>query len=256
MNDTSFSPSGSRPVSLLVVIIVGGLFYLAGQYLASQPGRVSQEAEAAREITVSGHAEIETRPDVARLSLSVQTGPQATAEAALKLLSDRFDGVVNAVKGTGVKEEDIKATNLSVQPVYDFTDGRQTLRGFEASESIEVTIRDLDAIGEVLARSTVEGVNQAGGLNFTVDDPEKLQQEAQEAAIKDAHEKAGALARALDVRLGDVKNFSASGATPPGQPLPFLARAEQAADKAITAPPVPSGTQTITADVSVTYELE
>lgn len=239
---------------MLVVVVIGGLFYLAGQYVASQPGRVSDEAAAAREITVQGHAEIDTPPDVARLSLSVQTGPQATADGALKILSDKFNAVVAAVKGTGVKEEDIKATNLSVQPIYDFADGRQTLRGFEASESIEVTIRQLDRVGDVLARSTAQGVNQAGGLSFTIDDPAALAQQAQTAAIKDAHQKARDLAKALNVRLGDVKNFS--GTTPPGPPIPLFAREAALADKAIEAPPVPSGTHTITADVSITYELE
>lgn len=255
MNESTFSSNTPQRVSLIAVVAIGGLFYLAGQYLASQPSRVSQEAEASREITVNGRAELDVRPDVARLTLGVQTGPQSTAEAALKILSDKFNGVVAAVEAAGVKEEDIKATNLSVQPIYDYTEGRQTLRGFEASESIEVTVRKLDTVGDVLARSTIEGVNQAGGLSFTVDDPEKLQQEAQKAAIEDAHQKARDLADALDVRLGDVKNFSASGVTPPGNPIPFYSRETAAADKAIEAPPVPSGTQTITADVSVTYEL-
>lgn len=249
------NPTSRRLVPVLAVVVVGGLFYLLGQYVASQPGRVSQEVAAAREISVQGKAEIDSVPDVARITLGVQTGTQPNAEAALKILSDKFDGVVNAVKDVGVKEEDIKATNLSVQPIYDFSDGRQTLRGFEASESIEVTIRDLKRIGEVLARSTIEGVNQAGGLSFTIDDPTELQQQAQEEAIKDAHEKAKALARALNVRLGDVKNFNASGTTPPGPPIPLFARTEQA-DTAVGAPPVPSGTQTITAEVTVTYELK
>lgn len=254
MNEIAPGAVSPRGVSLLAVVVIGGLFYLAGQYIASQPSRVAKEAQAQREITVQGSAEIDVPPDVARLTLGVQTGVQPDAATALKLLSTRFDGVVSTIRAAGVKEEDSKATNVSIQPTYDYTEGRQTLRGFAASESIEVTIRELKNVGEVLARATAEGVNQVGGLSFTVDKPEALQQEAQVAAIKDAHEKAQDLARVLGVRLGNVKNFRATSTPSPGEPIPFYARAQEADQ--LSAPPVPSGTQTITAEVSVTYELK
>lgn len=241
--------------TLLIAVIAAGALYVVGQYVGSEPQRVTQEQAAEREITVTGHGEVQTKPDVVRLTLGVQTGPQATATQALTLLTQRFTNVANALKTLGVLDDDIKTTNLSIQPTYDYAEGRQTLRGFEASESVIVTIRDLNRIGEILGRTTTEGVNQAGGITFEVDKPEKRTQEAQVAAIKDAHTKAQDLSQALDVRLGSVKKFSAS-ATPTTPPVFFGGAAELKADAAGRANlPVAGGTQDITSDVSITYEL-
>ncbi len=243
-----------RAHRLLIVVVVGGIFYLVGQYIASQPQRVMQEAKAEREITVQGTGEIQAKPDVAAFTLGLQSGVQSTAPAALKVLEDKFDAIVQAVRASGVAEEDITTTNLSIIPTYDYTDGAQRLRGFEANESVRVKIRKLDTIGDVLARATVEGVNQAGGLSLEIDDPESLQQEAQVKAIEDARDKAKELAKALNVRLGDVKTFSVTSGTP--GPVPYLAQAELgSADKALGGPSVPVGTTDITANVTITFEL-
>lgn len=233
---------------------MGGLFYMGGQYVASAPQRVEQEVAANREITVEGRGKVMAAPTVAQVTLGVTTGSQSTAEAAMDLLARRFNAVVEAVQGEGIEEDDIKTTNLSVNPLYDFRDGQQVLRGYEAAESIEVKIRDLDKIGAVVGRATQEGVNQVGGIQFVIDDPEDLQREAEKEAIADAKKNAEALAKELDVSLGRVKAFSATaGSTPPP---PFYATAElKATDARGGDVPVPSGTNEISSHVQVTYEL-
>lgn len=238
---------------LLIAVVIGGGLYVLGQYVGSQPQRIQQESEANRQIEVQGSATIEARPDVAKLTLGVQTGPQSTAEAALRILEQRFSNVVESISSAGVNEEDIRTTNLSINPVYDFAEGRQTLRGFEASESVEVTIRDLTQVGEVLTRATGEGVNQAGGITFSSENEEMIQTEAEQEAIKDARQKAEMLADALGVRLGDVKSFNASSQKG-GQPIPFAADAAAVAERSQL--PVPSGTQEVQANVTVTYEIK
>jgi uncharacterized protein YggE len=239
---------------LLLAIALGGLFYLGGQYVASQPQRVEQEVAANREITVTGNGKVMAAPTIAQITLGVTTGPQSNAQAAMELLTRRFTSVVEAVKAEGVAEDDIKTTNLSVNPVYDFREGQQTIRGFEASESIEVKVRDLDKVGAIVSRATQEGVNQAGGIQFVIDDPEDLQREAEAKAIEDARKNAEALADTLGVGLGRVKTFStAPGVVPP---TPFYATAElKAADARGGDVPVNPGTNEISATVQVTYEL-
>lgn len=237
----------------IILVALAGILYILGQYVASQPQRIKQEIEAGREITVQGSGKIFATPNVARYTVSVQTGPQATAEAALNQLSQRINAVIASVKAAKVAEKDISTTNLAVNPIYDFTEGRQTLRGFEASQSIEITIRDLDAIGTILAGTVSEGANQAGGLRFEVDDLEKVRLEAQTKAIEDARQKAEQLAKTLGVGLGRVKTFTATGGET--QPLLGFARAEALPIDAGGAPDVPIGTQEMSATVSITYEL-
>lgn len=244
------------PVQLLLAaVVVGGVFYVVGQYIASQPQRIEQEAEAKREIAVQGRGEVSVRPDVAKITLGLTTGPQPTAKAALDGLAKKFQGIVAAVKSQGIKDEDVKTSNFSIQPVYDFADGRQTIRGFEATESLEVKIRDLDKIGDVLAKTTAEGVNQAGGISFEIDDQDQARDQAEEEAIKDARENAERLVKTLGVRLGRVKAYAVS--SPPPFPSPLYARAElegaPGGDQGV--PPVPPGTEDIVVTVTVTYEL-
>lgn len=237
------------------LVIVAGLFYLAGQLIALQ-GQKASAPGANREISVNGTGEVEARPDIAQVTLGVTTGPQPTAKEANDMLAKKFTEVVAAVKALGIADEDVKTTNLAISPVYDYTGGKQTLRGFEASEQIEVQVRNLDIIGEVVAKTTAEGVNQVGSVTLTADKPEKLQEQAEHAAIEDAQRKAKELAAQLGVKLGRVKYYSVVTPYPDGPPIP-LARATEAVGGEVPQPvPVPPGTQTTTVNVSVTYELK
>lgn len=238
----------------LVVVIVAGLFYLVGQYIVSQPARTAVAPENTRQIQVEGGGEVHVKPDIARVTLGVTTGPQPSAKQALDMLSQKFQKVVQAVKEAGVAEKDIKTTNLNVNPAYDYNGGQQSIRGYEASESIEVKIRNLDKIGEIVAKATAQGVNQAGGVVFDVDDPDGLRQEAQAQAIADARSKAQKLARDLGVALGSVKAFAANDRRNP-YPIAFEAKQVDGAAGAPISPPVPTGTYDTTVTVTITYDI-
>ncbi len=239
---------------IILSVIVAGVLYVAGQYVGSQPQRIEQEVAANREIQVEGTGKVEVRPDIAQITLGVEVDRQPTADSALRILSERFSRVVAALKDVGVAEEDVTTTNFSISPTYDFPDGRQVPTGFQASENVTVKIRDLDTIGQVISRTTVEGVNQVGGVTFTSEDVEEIKSQAQEAAIADARQKAERLAQALGVRLGRVKTFSSSLQPP----IPFLERAVAVSGigGAEPVPQVPVGTQETTAQVTVTFEIE
>jgi len=250
MENISGSKFGSP---LIIAVIVAGLFYLVGQYILSQPQRQQKEIDSKREITITGSGDATAKPDIAKISIGVNTGPQTTAVAAMNLLTQRFDAVMSAVKKQGVKTEDVKATNISVNPQYDWNEGKQTLRGFEASETIQVKIRDLSKIGVILTETTAQGANNSGNLVFEIDDPEKLQTQAQEEAIENAQQKAKDLAKKLGVSLGRIKTFSASNNFPTYNAAVGMG-GDVALEKSV-APPVPSGTQEIQATVFITYEL-
>ena len=241
--------------TIFAAVALGGIFYLAGQYIASQPQRIQEESEAKREISVQGKGEVEAKPDIAKITLGVTTGSQSSAKIATDMLTQKFNAVVQAVKAKNIQENDIKTTNLSVNPVYDYTNGQQSIRGYEASESIEVKIRDLDKVGEIVTAATQQGVNQAGGISFEIDSPEALQEQAQTKAIDDARKRAERLADALGVKLGRVKTF-VTNTDERSIPVPMYSELKavgQGGDN--TAPPVPAGTNTVTANVTVTFEL-
>lgn len=230
----------------LVAVIVGGLFYIAGQFIHLQVAPATSH-----DLAINGVGEVDVRPDVATITLGVTTGPQTTAGAANEMLSQKVTSALVAVEAAGVSKEDTKTTNLSINPIYDYPNGRQVLRGFEGSQQIEVKIRNLDSVGDLITRTTAEGINQVGGIAFTVDKPEELQKQAEDKAIANAKEKADRLAKSLGVRIKGVKFYS-SNVSVPGQGDTFLAREGLGGGGGL---PTPGGTQTITANVNITYEI-
>lgn len=241
------------PRLAFALVAAGGTFYLVGQYVASQPLREQQAETAERQIAVTGRGEVVAEPNLARLMLGVRTGRQPTAEAALTALAQSFEKVVAAIQEAGVAENDIATSELSAQPLYDYREGRQALLGYEASETVRVTIRDLSQAGKVAAQATAAGANQLSGIQFEIDDPQKLQLEAQLKAIADAKDQAQQLAASLGVTLGKVITFSSSPEF--GPPTPVLSRVE-VLDVGGEAPPVPAGTQDVVMTVNVSYEIK
>ena len=255
MNNMETTNIPNQRVNIWLVVGLAGIFYILGQYIASQPDRIKEETAANREITVTGRGEAIQRPDVARVVLAASSGVQSDADQAMQTMTKQINQAVDAIKAENIKEDDIKTTGLTVYPTYDYADGRQTLRGFEAREEITVTIRDMSKVGTIIGLATTQGINQIGGVSFEIDDQNAVQLTAKKSAINDARQQAEELADELGVRLGKVKNFNANMNMPAPQPLMYREKDALGSSGQPATPEVLTGTQTITADVTVTYEL-
>lgn len=229
----------------VVALILGGAF-IAGK-------KIEVHGEPAT-ISISGEGKVSAVPDIAALSFGVQTGRQETAQVAMEQLSNSMNAVIDAVKKAGIEEKDIRTEFLNLYPAFDWKEGEQIPRGFEASQSLLVKVRDLAKIGAVLSAATAGGANQVGGVSFTIDDPEELQRQAREEAIQNAKEKALELAKDLGVKLGKLKGFNEGGFS---SPTPFYERS--AMDMGMGGGggivPVPTGEQEIQMSVTLTYEV-
>ncbi|MDD3896355.1 MAG: SIMPL domain-containing protein [Candidatus Peribacteraceae bacterium] len=242
------SPTKTSTAALLLAILLAGGMFVLGKY-------VERQDFSPVTISVQGRGEVTAVPDIAELTFGADTLRQATAEQAMSVLSTKMNAVMDAVKQQGIEEKDITTQNLSLQPSYDWADGKRIDRGFEANQSLRVKIRDLTKIGQVLTAATSAGANQAGGVSFTIDDPENLQVGAREKAIANAEEKARALALQLGKQLGKLKGFSEGGS---GVPVPMPSYAmDQALMRggAVESIAVPSGEQEVVVTVMMTYEL-
>lgn len=214
-------------------------------------------ADVRNTITVSGTGEVTAIPDIATVSIGSVVERVEVADAQEEN-SRIMNGVHDMLEDEGVEKEDIKTTSYNIYPRYDYDrkTRKQTLRGYEVSQNVSVKIRDLDDIGDILGAAGQSGVNQVGSINFTIDDPEALQDEAREKAFIDAKEKAETLGKVMGVKLRRVVSFSESGSQ---IPYPRYAYAEKAmgigGDMAV-APEIEPGSTDITISVSVTYEIE
>lgn len=243
--------------ALIIAVAVGGSFYVWGKNIEKGDPRDNGS------ITVSGEGKVFAAPDIAEISFGVQTGRQPTAAEAMKILKDKMSAIHASAVKAGVDEKDIRTESFWLNPVYEWLPrGGQTFRGFEGNQSLRVKVRDLDKTSAVLEAATAAGANQAGNVEFTVDDPEAKRAEARAEAIAQAKQKAERIAADLGVDLGDVLSFNENGGGWGGGPVYMRAESAMgvggAMDDAKAVPPsvpLPAGQQEIMITVSVTYEL-
>lgn len=168
-------------------------------------------------ITVDASAEVFATPDIAEISFSVikEDKELVNAQEAVDVI---VKNTINSLKGLGIEEKDIKTSYYNANPRYEYgkaiclqyrcDDGQRALVGYEANQSISVTIRNLDNVGKVISSLGSADVSNIYGPNFRIEDEETLKAEVREEAIVKAKEKAKALAKNLGVRIAGIENFS------------------------------------------------
>lgn len=235
--------------AILTAVLLGGLFFTWGKSIESRDHTPTV-------ISVSGEGKAYAAPDIGEVTLGVQTGRQGSAKEAMRILTERMNAVMDAVKAQGVAEKDIKTEQLSLNPAYDWKEGTQIARGFEASQMLRVKVRDLDKVSEVLTAATNAGANQSGGVSFTIDKPEAIRAQARQEAIAQAQEKAVTLAKQLRMKLGRIRSFDEGGGGRPPMPMMMAKGLGGAMDMAEESLPVPAGEQEVLVNVNLVYELK
>lgn len=201
-------------------------------------------------ISVSGQGTISVKPDVAYVSLGVET-LDTDATKARKANDAAMAKVIAAVKGFGVTDEDITTTNFSIYPRYD--DKGQTITGFTVSNSVNVAVKSLDKLGGLLTAASAAGANTAGGINFDVLDRTAAYNQALAQAMDKAKARADVMAKACGVKLGNVLTINESSSY--SGPV-FASASGSKMDLAAGAPvPVSGGQLDVTATVNVVYEI-
>ncbi len=199
----------------IVTIFISSLLTVGTIYLAilsvnawKSNDYIGVSEEQRHSITVTGEGEVIGVPDIAKIQLGY-TIEKSTVAVAQKDNTEKINQAVEKLKKDfDIDKKDIKTSNYNINPVYNWFEGRQTLRGYRVSQNIDVKIRDLDKVGEILQVVGDLGLNQINNLSFEIDEPESLKQEAREEAIKEAKEKAELMAEVVGVKLGRIINFS------------------------------------------------
>jgi uncharacterized protein YggE len=212
----------------------------------------SDDGDITPSISVTGTGRVKAEPDVADINLGV-TKQAEDAQTAANEAATTMAAVIAALQEAGVEDADIQTTTISLVPVYDYDDNQPQIEGWEATNLVNVTVRDIDTVGAVVDAATAAGATNINGITFRVDDPTAAEAEARAAAVADARAKADQLAAAADVTIVGVLTMSESGAQAP-QPI-YMERAafDMAAGAAET--PVMPGQVELSINVFVQYEI-
>lgn len=202
-------------------------------------------------VTVLGEGRVTVVPDTALVTFSVESSGQTLTEAQAGT-STKMQAIINSLTGLGIPREDIRTNRISASPVYDQRD-RTIIRGYQATNSVQVRLREIDKVGAIVDQMTASGANRVDGLSFTVDNPEGPKNQARAQAVQNARTKADQLASLSGMRVTTVKTIQESDGT--SAPVPY---AQPAAARAEAAPPPPvePGTQEIRTQVTITYIIE
>lgn len=234
---------------VLVVLVLAGLVSLKTLY------RYGKSLPVSRTITVSAEGKTAVLPDIASFTFSV-VAEGKDPDAVAKENNEKINQALSFVKEQGVADKDIKTIGYDLSPVYDYDKDRRTsfISRYRLTQTISVKIRDFSKIGNILGALPGFGINQIGSLSFSVDEPDVYLNQAREQAFQKARAKAEAMAKQNKTRIARVVTFSEfSGGYPP---FPIFAKAEIGGFGGdIVAPRIEPGSQEVTVNVSVTYEI-
>jgi hypothetical protein len=235
-------------IALSVVLVLMS----ATIYAISQSG---SEKDKENTISISGYAEQKVIPDTATLNIGVVIQSETAKEATDKNAA-LMSTVIAELKAMGLQDKEIQTSYVSVSPVYNYdTNDTQTIKGYSASNSVQVTTKNLENLSEIIDRSTAAGANDIGSISFSVSDDKqkKLSEELMNEAVADASSKATTLAKNLGAEITGVQTSSVSenGGS----------RVNAEYDTATTAKgavstPVQPGESTVSMSVQVTYYIK
>jgi uncharacterized protein len=241
--------------SLLSVLLLGVMsLALLSACAAPAAAQSGVPADTPRTITVSGSGVAYGSPDIATAQVGVQTRDEDPGQA-MEANNTQMNALIAALKGMGIAEKDIQTTNFSVYAQQDYNPQTgETLETitYVVDNTVNITVRDLGKLGDVLSGAVAAGANSVYGISFSVENQSALENTAREQAMNDARARAEDLARlagvTLDVPLSISENFSG------GQPV-YVAR-DMAAQAGGSAVPVQTGQITVNLNVSVTYIIK
>lgn len=252
----------------LVAVAYGTIVYVGSYSRSVRPNGFPT-------FSVSGEGKAVVVPDVAVFSFGVTTEGGKDIAKLQKENTEKVNKAIAAVKALGVDAKDIKTARYSISPRYQYftcppvpilyPDGGAEPRpcppseiaGYTISQSVTVKLRDFEKIGQFLADVTAAGVNNVYGPNFTLDDPYAAQNQARAEAIAKAQAQAQAIAVAAGFRVGRLVFINEGGYYPydryalMGKGGDFAGVPESA-----PAPAIEPGSEGVTVNVSLTFEME
>ncbi|MEO8065699.1 MAG: SIMPL domain-containing protein [Candidatus Doudnabacteria bacterium] len=253
--ETNIKPWLWQTLAILLGIFLV-LVVLEKGYTVSQDFRPSQPKNT---ISMSAEGKASATPDLATINVGVVSS-STTAKLVQDDMTLKANKITDFVKQQGIASKDITTSNFSVYPSYDYQNGKNTINGYQGSQSISVKVHGVDKstdnLSKILAGAVLSGGNQIQGVQFSFDDPDNLKQVARKQAIDKAKQKAQELADATGLKLGRIVSISENNAGYP-TPMPYATgMGGGGSDVKSVAPTIEPGSQDVTATVSITFEIK
>ncbi|TBR13315.1 MAG: SIMPL domain-containing protein [Lysobacter sp.] len=237
-----------RALVLATALAFGGLALTApAQTMAPMP--VASDGTL---LSVSASAEARRVPDIATVSAGVVT-QAADANSAMRQNAEQMTRVVAAIRAAGIPDRDVQTSGLSLNPQYRYVENQPpVITGYQATNNVNVTVRDIAKLGKILDALVATGANQINGPTFDVDGKDSAYDEARRGALDKARQRADMYAKALGLRVRRIVSIDETGSQVV-RPMPMMAMAKMESDQASS--PVSPGENVLAANINVVFEL-
>jgi uncharacterized protein YggE len=239
-----------RPLLLATFIALGTTMTACAQ---TQPAAGYAIPADGTLLSVSASADVKHAPDVAGVSAGVVT-QAADANAAMRANAEQMQKVMAAIRAAGIADKDIQTSGISLNPQYRYAENQPpAITGYQASNNVNLKVRDLAKLGKVLDALVASGANQVNGPSFEIDQPDSVQDEARRNALAKAQARADMYAKTLGLQVRRIVSISDGGGFSPPVPMPMVRMQAMSAKAADTE--IAPGENTVSASVDVVFEL-
>ena len=236
-----------RPLLLATLLAFGSPMTAAAQSAPS----IAVPSDATL-LSVSASADVKRAPDVASIGAGVVT-QAADANAAMRANAEQMQKVMAAIRAAGIADTDIRTSGINLSPQYRYAENQPpAITGYQASNNVDLKVRDLGKLGKVLDALVASGANQVNGPSFEIDQPDAVQDEARRAALDKAQARAQMYAKSLGLQVRRIVSISEGGGFNPPMPMPMVRMAAMAKDAGTEVSP---GENTVGASIDVVFEL-
>ena len=236
-------------VSRYLIVLCSWL--LVGAPLGAQTPGQAAEGPA---IVAAGEGLVKRPPDRAWLQITAESRAR-NARDAQKANSDTMATVLKKLEGAGLKPDAIQTRGYDLQPEFDYHDGRQTLRGYVARNSLEIRVDELSRVGELLEMAVSFGATSVGNIRFDLKDRAGAEREALRLAVEDARRRADAAAAGAGLKVERIVRIEEQRASVSPPPRPMVMMAGMAAERSAGEPPIAAGELEIRAHVTMTVAI-
>lgn len=242
-------------VAMLLLVSYG--MAIPGRIIMAANGETAEQTESKtlnKTLNVSGQSTVYASPDIAYINLGVVTeSTDKNAKTAQQENAEKMSKIIAAIKAMGIKSEDIKTINYSIYPKYNYIrdSGLSEIVGYSVNNTVQVTVRDISKVGEIVDRAAQNDLNISSSISFGLSNYEKYYNEALKNAVQIAKTRANTIAEAMGISLKEPVTITESGGF---EPIPLYDRyypEMKVADSAMT--PIEGGSISIRASVSIVY---
>jgi hypothetical protein len=254
-----------KPFRILTILIGIAVVFALVTFGIYQMVKSDNESSQGRTTTLSAEGKVTVIPDIAKINFSISL-ENVSIEKLTNENNLKMQTVIDYLKSVNIKEKDIKTTNYSLYPVYEekcFNDNsgfrrcNSVLVKYKLDQVIEVTIRDFAKLDSIVGKVAELGVNNISNITFSVEDMEKVQNEAKIQAIKKIMERAGDISNATKVKFGRIINIAENYNNYGAYRDYSVSSMKVASEAAMVAPaPIEAGSKDVTATVSITFEIK